>query len=65
VVLGPFNHVDSGQHERMRLVLESLFNQAKDGAGLVLGKEEPGAGGSRNHRRYSWPELGTVDNVNR
>ena len=48
MVLGPVNHVDSGQHERVRLVLESLFNQGQDGAGLVLGKDEPGAGGSWN-----------------
>ena len=44
------NHADVGQHERLRLVLERVFNQGQDGAGLVLGKEEPGAGGSRNRR---------------
>jgi hypothetical protein len=48
VVLGPENHIEGGQHERLRLVLERVFNQAQDGAGLVLGKEEPGAGGSLN-----------------
>ena len=44
------NHVDGGQYERVRLVLERVFNQGLDGAGLVLGKEESGAGGSRNRR---------------
>ena len=42
------NHVEGGQHERVRLVLERVLNQGQDGAGLVLGKEKPGAGGSRN-----------------
>jgi hypothetical protein len=44
------NHHDGGQRERVRLALVKGFNQGQDGAGLVLGKEKPGAGGSRNRR---------------
>jgi hypothetical protein len=35
------NHHDGGQHERLRLVLVEGFNQGQDGAGLVLGRDEP------------------------
>ena len=55
MVLGPVNHFDGGQHERLRLVLVNGFNKDQDGVGLVLGKGEPGAGGSRNRRINSYP----------
>ncbi len=42
------NHPDCGQRERVRLVLERVLYQSQDGAGLVLGKDEPRSGGSRN-----------------
>ena len=42
------NHFDGGQHERLKLALVKGFNQGLDGAGLVLGKDEPSSGGSRN-----------------
>ena len=48
MVIGSVNHPDGGQHERVRLVLGRVFYQSQDGAGLVFGKEEPGAGGSLN-----------------
>lgn len=35
------------------LVLNKVFSQGQDGAGLVLGKEEPRAGGWRKRRVYS------------
>lgn len=35
------NHADDGQHERLRLFFIKGFKQGQDGAGLVLGKEEP------------------------
>jgi len=34
------NHIDGGQHERVRLVLARVFNQSQVRVGLVLGKDE-------------------------
>ena len=42
------NLPDGGQHVQEKLVLERVLSQCQEGAGLVLGKEEPGAGGSQN-----------------
>lgn len=57
------NQVDGGQHERLRVIIERVFNQGQDGAGLVLGKEEQGAGGSRNRRITSSMEPVRCDSV--
>jgi len=48
------NHPGGGQHVQEKLVLDKVFSQGQEGAGLVLGKEEPGAGGSRNLPIKSW-----------
>ena len=57
MVLGTVNHADGGQHVPVKLVLERFFKQAQGVAGLVLGKEEPRVGGSRNRRINGSTEL--------
>ncbi|MCX5948717.1 MAG: hypothetical protein NTY67_11215 [Cyanobacteria bacterium] len=48
VLLGPVNQLEGGKHVQARLVLKEIFTQGQDGAEMVLRKDEPGAGGSRN-----------------
>ena len=42
------NHTDGGQDVPEKLVLKKVVTQDQDGAALVLRKDEPWSGGSRN-----------------
>ena len=51
-VLGPVYRADCGQHGLARLVLIEGLSYCRDGVGMVLRKDETGAGGSEKLRIY-------------